>query len=516
MPIHKLMDGDLQVFKRTGRRHWQCAASIGGRQYRHSTKEESLSHAKEIAKDWYLEKTGKSRAGLLKTEKTFKDAAEKFTVEYGVITKGERSPKWVQGHQIRLRLHLLPFFGAMGLSEITPGTVQDYRVHRMQVPTEEPNTADQAPTPKVAKRRGKSADGIVADGATAGPGTAADGKTKRKRGFVRKPKPPARSTLHDEVVTLRMVLKTAVRHGWLGVAPDIDAPYNTQGKVVHRPWFSPEEYKKLYATSREHARNTPQPQYRWNAEQLHDYILFMGNTGLRPDEAKNLQHRDVMITSDYVTGEKILEIEVRGKRGVGFCKSMPGAVRPYERLLNRPKPTRGKQKRNRSKKNPNPALPVELPEPTDPVFPGDHLKLFNGMLEKADLKYDRDGKPRTSYSLRHTYICLRLMEGADIYQIAKNCRTSVEMIEKHYAAHIKNTLDTAAINVMRSKAVKALEKSAKQGAHANSNSNGNGAGKPKPDTKPSRIEKAARKRMAQDAMRDQTDELEPGDLTSEM
>ena len=35
---------------------------------------------------------------------------------------------------------------------------------------------------------------------------------------------------------------------------------------------------------------------------------------------------------------------------------------------------------------------------------------------------------------------------ADIYQIAKNCRTSVEMIEKYYAVHIKNTLDTSAIN----------------------------------------------------------------------
>src|SRR5262249_43059106 len=56
---------------------------------------------------------------------------------------------------------------------------------------------------------------------------------------------------------------------------------------------------------------------------------------------------------------------------------------------------------------------------------------------------------RTAYSLRHTYICMRLMEGADIYQIAKNCRTSVEMIEKFYAAHIKNTLDAAAINIMR-------------------------------------------------------------------
>ena len=41
------------------------------------------------------------------------------------------------------------------------------------------------------------------------------------------------------------------------------------------------------------------------------------------------------------------------------------------------------------------------------------------------------------------------MEDADIYQIAKNCRTSVEMIEKYYASHIKTNLDAAAINVMR-------------------------------------------------------------------
>ena len=43
------------------------------------------------------------------------------------------------------------------------------------------------------------------------------------------------------------------------------------------------------------------------------------------------------------------------------------------------------------------------------------------------------------------------MEGADIYQIGKNCRTSVEMIEKYYAAHIKTNLDAAAINIMRPK-----------------------------------------------------------------
>ena len=69
----------------------------------------------------------------------------------------------------------------------------------------------------------------------------------------------------------------------------------------------------------------------------------------------------------------------------------------------------------------------------------------------AVFDYDRDGRVRTAYSLRHTYICLRLIEGADIYQIAKNCRTSVEMIEQFYASHIKNTLDASAINVRKPK-----------------------------------------------------------------
>jgi hypothetical protein len=72
----------------------------------------------------------------------------------------------------------------------------------------------------------------------------------------------------------------------------------------------------------------------------------------------------------------------------------------------------------------------------------------NGLIEEG-LKKDREGLPRTAYSLRHTDICLRLMEGADIYQIAKNCRTSVEMIEKFYAVHLKNMIDAAAVNVRK-------------------------------------------------------------------
>jgi integrase len=378
-----------------------------------STKETSLDLAKQVAEDWLLTLRGKDHAGILKTGKTFEAVAKQFMKEYEVITEGQRSPRWVEGHGIRLRVHLIPFFGNLTVSEVTAGKVQDYRMHRM--------------TSRIDPKTGKA-------------------------------KRPARSTLHDEIVTLRQVLKTAIRHAWLSHLPDLSPPYKTQGKIVHRPWFSPAEYKQLYEATREYAREPFHDHYKWNAEQVHDYVLFMANTGLRPDEAKNLLHRDVTIAADHATGERILEIEVRGKRGIGFCKSMPGAVKTYQRLLARPLPGLPQGKRARARRAERGEVPesdeVKYPQPNDPVFPGNHIKLFNGVLRRADLKADRDGNRRTAYSLRHTYICMRLMEGADIYQIAKNCRTSVEMIERFYAAHIKNTLDAAAINVRRAKPTK--------------------------------------------------------------
>lgn len=54
------------------------------------------------------------------------------------------------------------------------------------------------------------------------------------------------------------------------------------------------------------------------------------------------------------------------------------------------------------------------------------------------------------------------MEGANIHQIANNCRTSVQMIEEHYAAHIKDRIDASAINVMRPKAARTAAKKSRK------------------------------------------------------
>lgn len=368
------MGGKVHVYKRDNSSCWQCSSYLAGKNRRVSTKEESLSKAKDFAEDWYLELRGKSRSGELRSEKSFKDATKQFEREYEIITEGQRSPTYMQTMRDRLRVHLIPFFGNMGLSEITPGQVQEYRIYRNE---------------------------------------------NSKTG-----KPLAHSTIHQEIVALRLVLKSAIRQGWLQHLPDLSAPYKTSGKISHRAWFSPDEYKTLYTATRKRAQQSKGKRWQWSCEQLHDYVLFMANTGLRPDESARLEYRDVEIVDDDVMGDIILEIIVRGKRGVGYCKSMPGAVKPFERLIKRNNPI----------------------DKTKQIFPITHRELLNTILDETKLKFDREGNRRTAYSLRHTYICLRLMEGADIYQIAKNCRTSVEMIEKYYAVHLRNAIDTAAIN----------------------------------------------------------------------
>src|ERR1051325_5115962 len=96
------MGGRLHVYKRLGSRYWQCSTYLAGRNRRKSLKEESISHARELAEDWYLSLRGKLKAGELKDGKTFAEAAEQFRREYRVITQGQRSEKYVECMEMRL------------------------------------------------------------------------------------------------------------------------------------------------------------------------------------------------------------------------------------------------------------------------------------------------------------------------------------------------------------------------------------------------------------------------------
>ena len=87
MKSHTIFGGKVHLYKRDNSRFWQCSSYLAGRNWRTSTKQESLQLAKDFAEDWYLTLRDKGRHGELPTGKSF--AQE----EYEAITRGRRSPK---------------------------------------------------------------------------------------------------------------------------------------------------------------------------------------------------------------------------------------------------------------------------------------------------------------------------------------------------------------------------------------------------------------------------------------
>jgi len=66
-----------------------------------------------------------------KKEKTFSRSCQAFQLEYAALTGGQRSPKWVRVLGDKIRCYLNPFFGDLGLSEVTSGKIQEYRLDRV-------------------------------------------------------------------------------------------------------------------------------------------------------------------------------------------------------------------------------------------------------------------------------------------------------------------------------------------------------------------------------------------------
>ena len=51
---HEMMGGKLHVYRRENSGFWQCSTYLNGKNWRVSTKEDSLAHAIDFAEDWYL------------------------------------------------------------------------------------------------------------------------------------------------------------------------------------------------------------------------------------------------------------------------------------------------------------------------------------------------------------------------------------------------------------------------------------------------------------------------------
>jgi hypothetical protein len=182
-------------------------------------------------------------------------------------------------------------------------------------------------------------------------------------------------------------------------------------------------------------RDTVPLEMRW-------LIRFLVNSFIRPVDIKLIQHKHI----EVITGaSNYLRLNLpETKRHTGQVVTMRAANGVYQSLK--------QYQESRGYGRPNDYL--FLPEAKDREGAIQLLTThFRKILEKANLRTGQYGQLRTLYSLRHTAITFRLLygNGIDLLTLARNARTSVEMIERFYSSNLTAEMN---IEMLQSKRIK--------------------------------------------------------------
>jgi hypothetical protein len=237
------------------------------------------------------------------------------------------------------------------------------------------------------------------------------------------------STRNTLMATLRNVLKIARDEGVIDAVPETP---RSRVKDNPRPFFrfhplvakDDDNYQKLLRQVKQMADQRIAVRGVEITDELYDLVLFLTHSFVRPisSELYAIRHSDITIAND----PRRLIVTVRdGKTGYRSANTMEAAVSVYQRIKNR--------------------YPASKPD--DYLFFPDYKnritvsnivqRQFRQVLKDGRIQIDEaTGKAHTLYSLRHTAICMRIInsEGrVNIFNLAKNAGTSVDQIERFYA-----------------------------------------------------------------------------------
>ena len=264
------------------------------------------------------------------------------------------------------------------------------------------------------------------------------------------------TTISQYFVLVRKLLKLATRQGLLKEVPEFP-----KIKVVTHPrsMFSLQEYSKLARTALKLSRAkvvSPElkstegqrerfwvaPRNRMMTPDMFWVIRFMANSFVRPGDLRQLKHKHVTV----VRGQNVyLRMNLpETKKHDKPMVTMQAAVQVYESLL-------------RSQKMQGYGGPEDhlfLPAENDRSYALAVLGFwFKWVMREAGLATTDDkDRPKTLYCLRHTSIMFRLLygQGIDMLTLARNARTSVQMIERFYASSLDGEMNVAMIQSRRS------------------------------------------------------------------
>lgn len=385
----------LRIFKTNASRYWQVRCFLKGRTYTQSLKTTNKQAAICAAKQFFHIKTAElySDQVTARSDKSPKFADLLPAVVHGLqarVKRGEFAAANIPIFLQRMHNSILPYFGDMSMDQIGYKELSAF----MEMMSNRDLTA---------------------------------------------------TTVHQHMVAIRKVFAHAHGNNIIQNLPKFPVI-----KVADKPRgsFTVAEYRDLVRLARQRiGENVPldfSHKYRLGKQMLEQYgqinadlhwlIRFMVNGFMRPSDIKFLKHKHVSI----VRGKHIyLRLNLpETKRHDKPIVTLQPAVFVYERLLTQ-------------------QLADGYGRPDDYVFLPSlderryllvaygwqfmYLQSLAGIEGNA-----ANGQTRTIYSLRHTAMTFRLLYGGkiDLLTLARNARTSVEMIERFYASNL-----TAEMNI---------------------------------------------------------------------
>ena len=407
----------LKLYRIPSSPYWWVRATFGDRRLTKSTKEIERHKAVAFAKNFYDECLLTRREIPLQTSRQFGRCADLLLEECQRRSKtGERNPRFARDLKQILNQRILPFFKTYRVEDITYQHLSRF------------------------------VDSMRADECSA-------------------------STIKRALVSVRQVLKHGIKLGLIHQVPIF--PTITY-KDSPRPWFSPDEYEHLKNVAEELANRKPSDDptqkifvYKGErvTEETRDFIIFMVNSFLRPSDWVELKRKHITTSILEKTKKPILVIHTPTSKTINTpVITMEAAAGVYAKLVARQdaQGTYGTESF------------VFLPHIDNRDRAEKTMRaLFNHILEEAKLRKNNADKNRTIYSLRHTAIAMRFLkgEGVDLLFLARNCRTSVEMIDRFYARHLSAMMAPERVVGLRvAEKVTAVKKKKKSKTSANAKS----------------------------------------------
>jgi integrase len=385
----QIHEGKINLHKRNTSPIWHCAFTLNNTLLRSSTKTANLDEAKEIAFDKYMTARIKLKEGIPFAPRAFNSLAERVIANLKKDLADEPKVNYTSSTEVSIAFlnnYAIPFFTNTPIQSINKHKLAEFDAYRVE-----------------------------------------------QMGKV-----PTRKTVNCHNFALKLVFEYAVDHNYI-TKSDIPTFENTGNKSEPRKEFTSTDYEKMqkYIVT-DWLENETKDSQRYNKKLLlKDYISFIYEVGCRPGtETKGLKFSHMRFFTGK-DGVEYLGITVDGKTGRRETIPQHAVYGCLQNIVNR----RETFKQLKGEKTKRITLQEVVDMKSDEfvfAYPnGEEAtelnRLFNDLLIALNMRTDAITKEnKTLYCLRHSYATNRLLEGMDIYMLAKNMGNSPEMIKTHY------------------------------------------------------------------------------------